>query len=194
MFIPGLLALPETNPDGDWQLPGCARTGLLSTVMTTGAVEIPACSNRRRPALPTARTPDRSPALPGFLGESAIRIPIHFWRPSGPIGSDSITPHYHQAVTCPSPADLYPTNAQRNHRDLGRNPPVGRIYTRMSYAGMRTKSPGVRATDRITKPFFDYPRETHVRTSLSPILEPSLHGAIPGFGCRCSLQFRAKRG
>jgi len=124
-FMPGLLAFPETNPDGDWQLTPSARTGLLTTVMRTGAAETPACSSRRRPALWTAPTLDVSPALPGFLGllgESVIRIPIHLgdpWGRTGLIPSSHITRRRSFVVNrCPT-----------HNPHLGARPsPVGRIY------------------------------------------------------------------
>src|ERR1700720_977307 len=92
---PGLLRFPESVADGDWQNAGPPRTGLLATVITTGAAEIPARRIRRRPELGAIPTLDGSRAFPTLLGESAIQIPIHFWGPWCTIRPDSIIPHYH---------------------------------------------------------------------------------------------------
>ena len=59
---------------------------------------------------------------------------------------------------------------------------------------MRTKSPRVCAAGRIAMLFFNYPLETYVGMPHCPILETSLCAPISGFACRCSLQFRDKRG
>jgi len=83
---------------------------------------MPACSNRRRPGLGTALVLGGSPALPGFLGESVIRIPIQFWGAWSPRRPDSVTPHYPKALHC-SQQMLNTTTGT-----LG-SPPVGKIYT-----------------------------------------------------------------
>ena len=88
----GPLRFPETKPDGDWQNP--ARTGLLATVRTTGAAEIPVCSHRRRPILGTAPSLGAGLEPSDFPGFLIICARFHLALPPGSSGSDFAIPHF----------------------------------------------------------------------------------------------------